>query len=92
MAKETTPRNTSENHNHLRHLVTMVSPKVALQPVDRAVADAAHAELTKFVDLLNPGVVDKRPDMVLNFDKYLPDLQKTTAVVKDFLDVGSAWK
>lgn len=71
----------------------MVSPSIALQRVDRAVADAAHAELTKFVDLRNPGVVDKRPDMVLNFDKYLmtPDLQKTTALVKDFLDVGSAW-
>lgn len=70
----------------------MAAPKIALQPVDRAVADAAHAELTEFVHLRNPGVVDKRPDTVLNFDKYLkpPELQKTTAVVRDFLDVGSA--
>jgi len=74
--------------NHLWHLVTMAAPKIALQPVDRAVADAAHAELTEFVNLRNPGVVDKRPDTVLNFDKYLkpPELQKTTAVVRDFLD------
>jgi hypothetical protein len=72
----------------------MVSPRIALQPVDRAVADAPHAELAKFVDLCNPGVVDKRPDMVLNFDNYLktPGLQKMTAVVEHFLDVGGAWK
>ena len=72
----------------------MVSSKIARQSVHLAVADAAHAELTEFVNLRNPGVVDKRPDTVLNFDKYLkpPELQKTTVVVRDFLDVGSAWK
>jgi hypothetical protein len=71
----------------------MVSPNIALQIVDRAVSDAAHAELTEFVDLRNPSVVDKLPDMVLNFDRYLkpPDLQTTTAMVQDFLDVSSSW-
>jgi hypothetical protein len=32
-------------------------------------ADAAHAELAKFA-VRSPGVVDKRMDMVLNFDAY----------------------
>jgi hypothetical protein len=72
----------------------MVSPRIALQPVDRAVADAAHAELAKFVDLRSPGVVDKRLDIVLNFDNYLktPDLQKTNTVVEEFLGVGNTRK
>lgn len=70
----------------------MVSPRIVLQSVDRAITDAAHAELVKFVELHSPGVVEKRPDMVLNFDKYLkdPELQKAAAMVEEFLDVGSA--
>lgn len=72
----------------------MVSPKFASQPVDRVVTDAAHEELAKFVELGSPGVVDKRPDTVLNFDNYLktPSLQKTNAMVEGFLNVGGVWE
>ena len=70
----------------------MVSSKIARQSVDLAVADAAHAELTKLVESRGSGAVGKQLDTVLHFDQYLKtrDLQKTTTVVEDFLDVGSA--
>jgi len=66
----------------------MVSSKIARQSVDLAVADAAHAELTKLVESRGSGAVGKQLDTVLHFDQYLktPDLQKTTTVVEDFLD------
>jgi hypothetical protein len=72
----------------------MPSSTVESQAVDRTTADAAHAELAKFVDARSPGVVDKRMDTVLNFDGYLktPDMQKTNALVVDFLDVCGAFE
>lgn len=71
------------------HLLTMSSSSVVPQAVDRTAADAAYAELVRFVDSRSPGVVDKQLDTVQDFDSYLktPDLRKTNALVADFLDV-----
>jgi hypothetical protein len=76
------------------HLLIMPSTTVVSQAVDRAAADAAHAELVKFVDMRSPGVVDKRIDAVLNFEGYLKtlDMQKTNALLADFLDVCGAFE
>ena len=46
----------------------MVSSKIARQSVDLAVADAAHAELTKLVESRGSGAVGKQLDTVLHFD------------------------
>lgn len=72
----------------------IVSPKIALQLVNCVVTNAVHAELAKFVDLHSLGVVGKQLDMVLNFDDYLKtlDLQKTNALVEEFLGIGGTWK
>ena len=72
------------------HPLTMAPPKFTTKSVDSVAADAAHAELAKFVGSRNPGVVDKKPDMALDFESYLktPDLQKTNALVTDFLNVS----
>jgi hypothetical protein len=71
------------------YLLAIPSSTVESQAVDRTAANAAHAELAKFVDARSLGVVDKRMDIVLNFDGYLKtlDMQKTNALVADFLDV-----
>jgi len=72
----------------------MPSSTVVSQAINHTAADAAHAELAKFVDVRNPGVVDKRIDMALDFDGYLktPDMQKTNTLLADFLDVCGAFQ
>jgi hypothetical protein len=70
----------------------MTQPKLAPKSVTSRAADAAYEELSQYVELEYPGVVDKKPDMILDFDLYLktPELQKTNVLVTDFLDVSSA--
>jgi hypothetical protein len=69
-----------------------MAPKLAAKSVAFTDADAAHAELSKFVELQNPGVVNNKPDTALDFDLYMrtSDLQKTNVLVTDFLDVSNA--
>ena len=53
------------------------------------------SELAKFVDMRNPGCCGQADGItVLNFDGYLknPDLQKTNALVADYLDVCGAFE
>ena len=56
------------------YILTMHSSTVESQVVNRTAADAAHAELAKFVDARSPGVVEKRMDTMLNFNGYLKTL------------------
>ena len=72
----------------------MAQPKLARESVASIAADAAHAELSKFVESRTPDIVDKKPDATLNFEGHLKnkDLQKTNALVTDFLDVSGASK
>ncbi|KAH6712150.1 hypothetical protein BKA61DRAFT_80740 [Leptodontidium sp. MPI-SDFR-AT-0119] len=66
----------------------MAPPKLAAKSIASTAADAAHAELSKYVESHTPGIVDKRPDTQPNFNKHLKtvDLQKTNKLVTDFLD------
>lgn len=88
--KSKTPR-ISENQVRVTSLclLAMSSPRIELQAVDRTSADLAHTELTRFVDLRNPGVVGAQRDKVFFLDAYLKssDLQKTNSLVADFLNV-----
>jgi hypothetical protein len=72
----------------------MASPKLAAKSIASTAADAAHAELSEYVDSHTPGIVDKKPDTQPNFNKFLETvhLQKTNKLVTDFLDVSSASK
>jgi hypothetical protein len=72
----------------------MAPPKLAAKSIASTAADAAHAELSKYVKSHTPGIVDKKPDTQPNFNKFLKtiDLQKTNKLVTDFLDVSSASK
>jgi len=72
----------------------MAPPKLVVRSIASTAADAAHEELFKFVESQTPGVVDKKPDTAPNFHAFLKteDLQKTNALVTDFLEVGSALK
>ena len=74
------------------HPPTMALSILAPKSVDPTAADAAHTELTKFVESRSPDVVGKKLDTVQNFDGYLKttDLQMTNALVVDFLDVCGA--
>ena len=76
------------------YLLNMPSSTVKLQAIDRTAANAAHAELAKFVDARSLSVVDKQMDTVLNFNGYLktPNMQKTNVLVADFLNVYGAFK
>jgi hypothetical protein len=69
----------------------MVPPKLAAMSVASTAANAAHAELSNFIELRSPGIVEKRPDTTWNFEGFLKtvDLQKTNALVTDFLEVSS---
>jgi hypothetical protein len=69
-----------------------MAPKLAAKSVASTAADAAHAELSKFVESRSPGIVNEKPDTAQNFDTFLKmiDLQETNALVTDFLDVSSA--
>jgi hypothetical protein len=71
-----------------------MAPKLAAKSVASTAADAAHAELSKFVESRSPGIVNEKPNTAQNFDGYLKtvDLQNTNALVTDFLDVSSASK
>jgi hypothetical protein len=68
----------------------MPSPFMS-QAVDATVADAAHAEMSKFLDLRSPDVVNKQLDKVPLLDTFLnpSDLPKTNELVIDFLQVCS---
>jgi hypothetical protein len=72
----------------------MAPPKLAAKSIASTAADAAHAELSKYVEAHTPGIVDKKIDTQPNFNKFLKteDLQKTNELVTDFLDVSSASK
>lgn len=71
---------------------TMAPPRLAPKSVDPTAAEAAHEELVKFIDSRNPGIVDKKLDTAVDFDAYLKtaDLQKTNALIEDFLQVSGA--
>ncbi|SRR6266536_5159533 len=70
----------------------MATTRLATKSVDSIVANAAYAELAKFVESRSSGVVDKKPDTALAFECYLKatDPQKTNALVTDFLNVSGA--
>jgi hypothetical protein len=72
----------------------MAPPKIAAMSVASTAANAAHAELSKYVESHTPGIVDKKPDTTWNLEGFLRTvhLQKTNALVTDFLDVSSTSK
>jgi hypothetical protein len=72
----------------------MTVPRLARKSVSLAAANTAHEELTKFVESRDPGAVNKRLDIALNFDSFLnhPDLQNTGALVRDFLQVSRTFE
>lgn len=59
--------------------------------VDRAAADAAHAEMTAFTQSRHPDVVNKQLDKVLSLNGFLNEIPKTQALVTDFLEVRNAF-
>jgi hypothetical protein len=59
--------------------------------VDRAVADAAHAELTAFTQSRHPDVVNKQLDKVLSLNGFLNEMPKTKVLVMDFLEVRTTF-
>jgi hypothetical protein len=67
----------------------MPSSKVVPQAVGREAADAAHAEITDYIELRSSGVVQQQLDKVLDLNTFLnsPGLQKTNTLVVDFLKV-----
>jgi hypothetical protein len=52
--------------------------KIVLYTVDRAAADTAYTEMTGFIALQNPNIVNKQPDTVLYLNDFLTlsDLSK----------------
>jgi hypothetical protein len=76
------------------HLLTMAPPKLAAKSIDSTAADAAHAELSKYVESHTPGIVEKKLDTQPNFNRFLEtiDLQKTNELVINFLDVSNTLK
>jgi hypothetical protein len=60
--------------------------------VDRASADAAHAEITAFTQSRHPNVVNKQFDKVLSLNGFLNEMPKTQVLVTDFLEVRTAFQ
>lgn len=66
-----------------------MSSQFILQAIDSKAAGAAYTEMTKFVDLRSPDVVNKQLNKVLSFDAFLnaTNLPKTHELVTNFLQV-----
>jgi hypothetical protein len=69
-----------------------MAPKLAAKSVAFTDVNITYAELSKFVQLQNPNVVNNKPDTALDFNLYIItlDLQKTNVLVTDFLNVSNA--
>ena len=61
--------------------------------MDRDTVDPAHKELSKFIRIHSPGIVQKEREKTFYFNDQLqrkiPELQIANAVVDDFLSVCS---
>jgi hypothetical protein len=78
--------------NRPLYISVMALSRIVLQAIDCKAADLVHAEITKFVNVRNPGIVEKQHDKALSLDHHLKstDLEKTSVLVLDFLAVRIA--
>lgn len=69
----------------------MASIQIIRAAMDKATVDPAHEELSKFIRIHSPGIVQKEQEKIFYFDDQLqqkiPELQIANAVVDDFLSV-----
>lgn len=70
------------------HLAEITALEIVPHAVGRAAANAAHVEMTRFIDIQSLNAVNKQLNKVLNLNGFLTlsDLPEICALVKDSLD------
>ena len=85
------PRLFQDTSKRNKYSTSAITASRITSTVDRAAADAAHAERTAFTQSRHLDAVNKQLDKVLSLNGFLNEMPKIQVLATDFLEVRTAF-